>query len=380
MLQRLKGIKNWAKNLALKNSQLVDVEKAVAVIKKGGMLIVTDSEDRENEGDLLMAAEDITPEAVNFMARFGRGLICVPLTQSKAKELNLSPMVRTNEDVRRTAFTVSVDAKKNVTTGISAHDRYETIRLLSHDSAKSGDFVRPGHIFPLVAREGGVLVRAGHTEANIDFCLLAGKKPVGVICEIMKEDGSMARMPDLILFAKKHKLPIVTISALIKYRRDREHLLLAGPETKIKTKWGDFLLKSFSSEFDDRVYMALIRGKLSQREPTLVRMHAENVLDDIFSLESSEGNSKIHKSLEKIANAGKGVFVFLGQKNQSLVKNLGKGQTHKKISGNELRDYGLGAQILSQLGVKKIKLLTDNPRKVVGLDAYGLTIIETVGF
>lgn len=380
MLTKLKGIKTWAKNLSGRNTQLIDAEKAIQVIKNGGMLVVTDSEDRENEGDLLMAAEDISPDAVNFMARYGRGLICVPLTQQKAKELNLSPMVRNNEDVRRTAFTVSVDAKKNISTGISAHDRYETIRLLASDSTKAGDFVRPGHIFPLVARDGGVLVRAGHTEANIDFCTLAGKKPVGVICEIMKEDGSMARMPDLIVFSKKHKLPIVTIESLIKYRREREHMLVLGPESKIKTQWGDFLLKTFSSEFDDRVYLALVRGKISSREPALVRMHAENVLDDIFSPAAGALQSNLHKSLARISKEGKGIVVFLGQKNSSLIRNLNKTSAHKKISGNELRDYGLGAQILSQLGVKKIRLLTDNPRKVVGLDAYGLTIVETVGF
>lgn len=340
---------------------------ALKHFKAGGMLIVTDSEDRENEGDLVLSAEDTTPEAVNFMARFGRGLICTPLPVDIAQNLNLQPMVKHNEDVRRTAFTVSVDAKEKTSTGISAQDRFFTIKKLADAKTKAKDFMRPGHIFPLVARDGGVLVRAGHTEAAVDLCRLTGKSPVGVICEIMKDDGTMARMPDLLKFAREHKLPIMTIESLIEYRRKSEQTITLLQKSKIKTRWGEFTMHSFRSTIDDNAHIALSCGNISGSAPVLVRVHREDVVADLFKGQTRKNYLPIDDAMAAIQRAKRGVFIFLGAKSSPLTND----------EPTALRQFGIGAQILSQLKVKKIKLLTLNPRRVVGLDAFGLEIVAT---
>jgi 3,4-dihydroxy 2-butanone 4-phosphate synthase / GTP cyclohydrolase II len=368
MLKRLKSLPL----LRSKKSGIADVETALAHFRAGKMLVVTDSEDRENEGDLVLSAEDTTPEAVNFMAKYGRGLICVPVTAARAKDLNLQPMVKRNEDVRRTAFTVSVDAKEKTSTGISAHDRYFTIKKLAEPASRSRDFMRPGHIFPLVARDGGVLVRAGHTEAAVDLCRLTGKQPVGVICEIMNSDGTMARMPDLMKFAHEHKLPILTIEALIEYRRRSEQIVSLVQKGKLKTRWGEFTAYYFSSATDDNVHVALTLGKVGGSTPVLVRVHREDVLADVFQSPVRKNYMGIDNAMQSLLKAKKGIFIFLGQKSSQIFTGEQAGQN------SHLRQYGIGAQILSHLGVKKIRLLTNNPRRVVGLDAYGLEIVETV--
>lgn len=368
MLKRLKSLPL----LRTRKSGITDVETALAHFRAGKMLVVTDSEDRENEGDLVLSAEDTTPEAVNFMAKFGRGLICVPVTAARAKDLNLQPMVKRNEDVRRTAFTVSVDAKEKTSTGISAHDRYFTIKKLAEPTSRSRDFMRPGHIFPLVARDGGVLVRAGHTEAAVDLCRLTGKQPVGVICEIMNGDGTMARMPDLMKFAREHKLPILTIEALIEYRRRSEQTVSLVQKGKLKTRWGEFTAYYFNSATDDNVHVALTLGKVGGSTPVLVRVHREDVLADVFQSPTRKNYMDIDGAMQSLLKAKKGVFIFLGQKSSQIFTGEGTG------GDSNLRQYGIGAQILGHLGVKKIRLLTNNPRRIVGLDAFGLEVVGTV--
>ncbi|HNE19619.1 MAG TPA: 3,4-dihydroxy-2-butanone-4-phosphate synthase [Turneriella sp.] len=368
MLKKLKTLPLLSRS----KSGIVDVPTALAAFRAGKMLIVTDSEDRENEGDLVLSATDTTPEAVNFMAKYGRGLICVPVTTSRAKELNLQPMVRRNEDVRRTAFTVSVDAKEKTSTGISAHDRFFTIQKLADPASKARDFMRPGHIFPLVARDGGVLVRAGHTEAAVDLCRLTGKAPVGVICEIMNSDGTMARMPDLMKFAREHKLPILTIEALIEYRRKSEQTVTLLQKGKLKTRWGEFTACYYNSSTDDNVHVALVLGKVDGNTPVTVRVHREDVFADVFHSPTRKNYLPIDDAMAALLKSKKGVFIFLGQKTSQIFGS----ESSDGDSG--LRQYGIGAQILNQLGVKKIRLLTRNPRKVVGLEAFGLEITETV--
>jgi len=355
-----------------KKGAVVDVPTALAAFKAGRMLIVTDSEDRENEGDLVLSADDTTPEAVNFMAKFGRGLICVPVTAPRARDLNLQPMVKRNEDERRTAFTVSVDVKEKTSTGISAHDRYHTIKKLANPAARAQDFMRPGHIFPLVARDGGVLVRAGHTEAAIDLCRLTGKAPVGVICEIMKDDGTMARMDDLLKFAHEHKLPILTIEALIEYRRRSEQTIKLAQQSKLKTKWGEFTAHYFTSTTDDNVHLALTVGKLTADKPVLVRVHREDVFADVFKGPTRKNYLPIDDAMAALSKEKKGVFIFIGQKSSQIISPDGAD------TESTLRQYGIGAQILNQLGVKKIRLLTRNPRRIVGLEAFGLEVVELV--
>lgn len=368
MLKRLKKFPL----LSRRSGGIVDVPAALAAFRAGKMLIVTDSEDRENEGDLVLSADDTTPEAVNFMAKFGRGLICVPVTATRARELNLQPMVKRNEDVRRTAFTVSVDAKEKTSTGISAHDRFFTIKKLADTASRAKDFMRPGHIFPLVARDGGVLVRAGHTEAAVDLCRLTQKSPVGVICEIMNSDGTMARMPDLMRFSREHGLPILTIEALIEYRRKSEQTVTLAQKSKLKTKWGEFAAYYFTSATDDNVHLALTKGSVAGQSPVLVRVHREDVLADVFKSPVRKNYLPVEEAMAALAGAKKGVFIFLGQKSSQIFGGDAVGPD------STLRQFGIGAQILNYLGVRKIKLLTHNPRRVVGLEAFGLEITETI--
>ncbi len=358
------------------NSSLCEVECALQEFKAGRMIIVTDSEHRENEGDLVMAADDITPEAVNFMATEGRGLICVPITQERSDALHLFPMVRENEDHHRTAFTVSVDARRNVTTGISAHDRFETIRLLADEKAHPADFVRPGHIFPLVAREGGVLVRAGHTEASVDLARLAGKKPVAVICEILKPDGSMARMDDLKLFATKHKLKIVTIESLIEYRRKREQSIQLAFERTIDRDGQMYSLKVFTTPFDDRVHFALVKGEFSEGDVVPVRVQNHNLLESLSVLLQPGESDSLRESFEIIRKRPNGAVILIGEDKEELLEFL-HGET-RESEERILRNIGVGAQILHFLGIRKIALLAHSSKKVVGLDAYNLEIAETI--
>ena len=372
-----------------KETPMVNVELAIKEIKKGNMIIVTDSHERENEGDLVLAAEDATPEAVNFMATHGKGLICVPITSQKSKDLNLTPMVKNNQDVRRTAFTISVDARQNTSTGISAYDRSHTIQLLANLKTKENDFIRPGHVFPLVSKEGGVLVRAGHTEASLDLMQLSSKKPVAVICEIMKNNGKMARMPDLIKFAQKHNLKILTIQELIKYRYASEIMVKEVARSKLPTKFGNFESIAFQSKIDGKSHIVLLMGNIKPEEPVLIRVHSECITGDVFQSLRCDCGLQLDKALRKIASHGNGLLLYMRQEGRGIgIVNKLKAYKYQEegfdtVEANkqlgfppDLRDYGIGAQILRSLGVKKMRLMTNNPRKVIGLEGYGLELVE----
>lgn len=367
------------------------IPDAIAEIQKGGMVIVTDDADRENEGDLVIAASHATPEAINFMVRFARGLVCAPITEERAKKLGLQRMVAHNRELYKTDFTVSVDAAKGVTTGISAQDRAHTARLLASDQSVPNDLVQPGHVFPLQARPGGVLQRAGHTEAAVDLARLAGLDPSGVICEIMNEDGSMARLPDLLKFKEEHKLLICSIEDLIAYRRKQEKLVEREQTIFMPTDFGDFDLYLFRSKVDGGHHLALVKGQISAEEPTLVRVHSECLTGDVFGSQRCDCGTQLHTALQQIEDAGSGVLVYMRQEGRGIglgpkihayklqEQGLDTVEANEKLGfPADLRDYGLGAQILVDLGVKKIRLLTNNPRKVVGLDGYGLEIVQQV--
>ncbi|MBK7055925.1 MAG: bifunctional 3,4-dihydroxy-2-butanone-4-phosphate synthase/GTP cyclohydrolase II [Leptospiraceae bacterium] len=367
------------------------IEKAIEEIKSGKMIILVDSEDRENEGDLVIAAEFADKDAINFMATHGRGLICIPMTEDRLAKLELSRMVSSGGDHHGTAFTVSVDAKKDVTTGISAGDRARTIATLIDERTRPDDLMRPGHLFPLQAVKGGVLRRAGHTEASVDLCLLANLKPAGVICEIMNEDGSMARMKDLGKFAKTHGLSIYTIEDLIRYRRTKDKLIHLEAEARLPTEYGEFLIKAYTTEIDDKTHVALVKGIIDKTDDVLVRVHSECLTGDIFMSNRCDCGPQLHAALKQIEKEGKGILVYMRQEGRGIglvnklkayaIQDTGLDtvEANEKLGfAPDLRDYGIGAQILRDIGVEKMRIMTNNPRKLVGLEGYGLEITGRV--
>jgi 3,4-dihydroxy 2-butanone 4-phosphate synthase/GTP cyclohydrolase II len=371
---------------------LISIEQAIGDIKAGKMVILVDDEDRENEGDLTIAAEKVTPEIINFMARYGRGLICLSMTGEKLDKLNLPMMVKDNTSPFNTGFTVSIEARRGVTTGISAADRATTILTAIADDAKPGDLVRPGHVFPLRARKGGVMVRAGQTEGSVDLARLAGLKPAGVICEIMDEDGSMSRMPSLEIFSKEHDIGICTIADLIEYRMRMESFVHRSAEAVIRTAIaGEFKVVVYENDVDDLLHVALIKGDIFPNQPILVRVHSECLTGDVFGSMRCDCGDQLHKAMEMMDREGSGILLYMRQEGRGigLVNKLKayvlQDQGMDTVEANlelgfqaDMRNYGIGAQVLVDLGVKKMRLLTNNPKKIIGLDGYGLSIIEQI--
>lgn len=368
------------------------IEEAIEDIRKGRMVILVDDEDRENEGDLTMAAEKVTPEAVNFMAKYGRGLICLSLTPERVDELDLPMMTQENTSSFGTAFTISIEAKKGVTTGISAADRATTIKTAIDPGARPEDLARPGHVFPLRARPGGVLQRAGQTEGSVDLARLAGLYPAGVICEIMNDDGTMARVPQLMEFAKRHGLKIVTIKDLIAYRVKKESLVRRAAVTKLPTSYGgEFTAILYSNDIDRMNHIALVKGDIGPDDGVLVRVHSECLTGDVFGSQRCDCGEQLHNAMKMIELEGKGVILYMRQEGRGIgivgklkayeLQDKGKDTVEANLALGykaDLRDYGVGAQILRDIGVRKIRLLTNNPKKIIGLEGYGLTVVSRV--
>ena len=368
------------------------IKEAIEDIKAGKMIILVDDEDRENEGDICMAAQFVTPEAINFMARYGRGLICLTVSVETAEQLKLAPMVQDNRTRFGTAFTVSIEAKCGVTTGICASDRATTIKAAIADDATPDDIVSPGHVFPIIAKKGGVLVRTGQTEGSVDLARLAGLKPAGVICEIMKDDGAMARMPDLEIFAGEHNLKIATIADLIDFRMQHESLVRRAATAIIPTRYGgEFKVIVYENDVDDMKHVALVKGEIEPEDEVLVRVHSECLTGDVFGSERCDCGEQLHTAMMMVEEAGKGVIVYMHQEGRGIglinkikayeLQEHGKDTVEANIALGfkaDLRDYGIGAQILVDLGVRKMRLMTNNPKKIVGLEGYGMTVTGRV--